>query len=157
MFDFDFGSMGGYDARGGADDGEDSEADPTSALDDVDLSDIERRLEGALAGFDIPPSVDELESEKEEASSPRSLPEEAIQCEERASSVWEDGEMFWNRTSLSTIPGSSPSDAEKARTIQTPRMYSAGHGLGNRRSHMRTPSAMATPRSLYDANGFLKT
>jgi hypothetical protein len=162
MFDFDFGStVGGYDARGGANDGEDEDADPTSALDDVDLSDIERRLEGALAGFDIPPSVDEVDSEKEEeeaeASSPRSLPEEPAQCEERPSSVWEDGEMFWNRTSLSTIPGSSPSDAEKARTIQTPRMYSAGYGLGSRRSHMRTPSAMATPRSLYDANGFLKT
>jgi hypothetical protein len=157
MFDFDFGSTGGYDARGGADDGEDSEADPTSALDDVDLTDIERRLEGALAGFDIPPpSVDEAASEKE-ASSPISLPEQTDECEDRASSVWEDGEKFWNRTSLSTIPGSSPSDAEKARTVPTPRMFSAGYGLGSRRSNMRPPSVMATPKSLYDAEGFLRT
>ncbi|KAM0707430.1 hypothetical protein Q7P35_004075 [Cladosporium inversicolor] len=157
MFDFDFEATGGYDARGGADDGEEDDMDPTSALDDVDMSDIERRLEGALAGFDIPPSVDEGVSE-EEASSPVALPEQTDdQCGDRASSVWEDGEKFWNRTILSTIPGSSPSDAEKARMVMTPRMYSAGYGLGSRRSHMRSPGVMATPKSLYDADGFLRT
>lgn len=160
MFGFDFETTSGRDARGGADDGgdEDEDAGPASALDDVDLSDIDRRLEGALAGFDIPPSVDEVVSEgEEEASSPVCLPERTAGCEERASSVWEDGEKFWKRTSLSTIPGSSPSDAEKAKTVPTPRMYSAGYGLGSRRSNMRPPSAMATPKSLYDADGFLRT
>jgi len=157
MFDFDFGSTGGgYDARGGADDGED-DANPTSALDDVDMSDIERRLEGALGGFDVPPPSVEKVASEQEASSPISLPEQTDDmCEDRASSVWEDGEKFWNRTSLSTIPGSSPSDAEKARTVPTPRMYSAGYGLGSRRSNMRPPSVMATPKSLYDAEGFLR-
>lgn len=158
MFDFDFETTSGCDARGGADDGEDENAGPASALDDVDMSDIDRRLEGALGGFEIPPSVDEVVlDEGEEASSPVCLPERTAECEERASSVWEDGEKFWNRTSLSTIPGSSLSDAEKARTIPTPRMYSAGYGLGSRRSNMRPPSVMATPKSLYDADGFLRT
>ena len=157
MFDFDFETTSGRDARGGADDGEDEDAGTASALDDVDMSDIDRRLEGALAGFEIPPSVDEGVSDEEEASSPICLPERTAECEERASSVWEDGEKFWDRTSLSTIPGSSPSDAEKAKTIPTPRMYSAGYGLGSRRSNMRPPSVMATPKSLYDADGFLRT
>lgn len=153
MFDFDFGSKASYDARGGAADGSDSDADPTSALDNVDMSDIERRLEGALAGFDVPVSVDETASEGR--SSPTPLPVQTP--DERASSVWEDGELFWNRTSLSTIPGSSPSDAEKARIVPTARMYSANHSLGRRQSHMRSPSVMATPKSLYDADGFLRT
>lgn len=157
MFDFDFETTSGCDARGGADDGEEEgDVGPCSALDDVYLSNIERRLEGALGGFEVPPSVDEVASEKE-ASSPISLPETTAECAQRASSVWEDGEQFWNRTSLSTIPGSSPSDAEKARSVPTPRMYSAGYGLGSRRSNMRPPSVMATPKSLYDADGFLKT
>lgn len=157
MFDFDFEATGAYDARGGADDGEEDDMDPTSALDDVDMSDIERRLEGALAGFDIPPSVDEGVSEEGQASSPVCLPEQNDECDDSASSVWEDGEKFWNRTSLSTIPGSSPSDTEKARIVPTPRMYSAGYGLGARRSPMRSPGVMATPKSLYDADGFLRT
>lgn len=167
MFDFGFGS----DAHGGAADHSDDDAEATSALDNVDLSDIERRLEGALAGFEVPASIDEegvsspLYSDNG-CSSPSPLPTQTAPFEEkdRASSVWEDGENFWNRTSLSTIPGSTPSDAEKARAaLQTPktRYYSSIRGLGaagGRQSHMRTPSMMmATPRSLYDADGFLKT
>lgn len=158
MFDFDFETTSGCDARGGADGGQSEDAGPASALDDVDMSYIDRRLAGALGGFDIPPSVDEIVSDEgQEASSPVCLPERTAECEERTSSVWEDGEKFWNRTSLSTIPGSSPSDAEKAKTIPTPRMYSSEDGLGSRRSNMRPPSVMATPKSLYDADGFLRT
>jgi hypothetical protein len=151
MFDFDFGEV---HASGVAMDVDlDSELDATSALDNVDLSDIERRLEGALAGFDVPPasSVDGRGSSDEGSSPPVQTPMQ----DEGASSVWEDGEKFWNRTSLSTIPGSSPSDAEKARSVgPTPRMYAAVHGVGGRRSHLRSPSVMATPRSLYDGDGF---
>jgi hypothetical protein len=152
MFDFDFGEA---DSRGGAMDGDldlGSELHPTSALDNVDLSYIERRLEGALAGFDVPvASVDGRGSSEESLSPPVQTPTQ----DENASSVWEDGEKFWNRTSLSTIPGSSPSDAEKARSVRpTPRMYASVHGVGGRRAHMRSPSVMATPRSLYDGDGF---
>ena len=63
--------------------------------------------------------------------------------------MWEDGEDFWNnRKRLSTIPGSSPSDAEKARMVQTPRMYSAMHGK-------RAALSLRSP-GLYDGAGFLK-
>ncbi|KAL1589456.1 hypothetical protein WHR41_01595 [Cladosporium halotolerans] len=164
MFDFDFGR----DARGGAEEageGEVGEGEaPASALDNVDLSDIERRLEGALAGFEVPVAVEEQEREREEGEceSPvwaRGCAGEEEDEDERSSSVWEDGEKFWDRTSLSTIPGSSPSDADKARAaIQTPRMYAIeNHGFGSRWARMRSPSVMVTPRSLYDADGFLKT
>jgi hypothetical protein len=154
MFDFDFGDA---HASGGALDGLDSDLDAdlnaTSALDNVDLSDIERRLEGALAGFDVPASSADGRVSSEESSSPVQTPTQ----DENASSVWEDGEKFWNRTSLSTIPGSSPSDAEKARSVgPTPRLYASVYGVGGRRAHMRSPSAMATSRSLYDADGFLQ-
>lgn len=97
------------------------------------------------------------EEEEEEASSSDCLPVCTAECEERGSSVWENGERFWNRTSLSTIPRSSPSEAEKARTVPTPRVYSTGYGLGSRRASMQPPSVMAPPKSLYDADGFLET
>jgi hypothetical protein len=64
--------------------------------------------------------------------------------------VWEDGEDFWNnRKRLSTIPGSSPTDAEKARMVQTPRMYSA--------MRMKRAALSAQSPGLYDGAGFLKT
>lgn len=205
LFDFDFRSVGEreVDAGGGAEEGE-GEGDsgnlgvgvPTSALDYVDLSDIERRLEGALAGFDVPACVDEPIREEGRASlsacssssvaccsspSPNMpmpskvcLPEkenekggdqegedEEDDDEDISSSVWEDGEKFWERTSLSTIPGSSPSDAEKLRALQTPPVgfsVSGKRGFGERRGRLqRSPGVVATPRSLYDADGFLRS
>lgn len=171
LFDFDFGARGRRDVESGAADhrydDHDDDANPASALDNVDLSEVERRLEGALAGFDVPVSSPAsaasvnsraaIEEERIEAafSSPSPTTEERDQDRDRSSSVWEDGEDFWdNRKRLSTIPGSSPSDAEKARTVQTPRMYSAVYG---RRAALilRSPD-MATPGSLYDGDGFLK-
>lgn len=205
LFDFDFRSVGEreVDAGGGAEEGE-GEGDsgdlgvgvPTSALDYVDLSDIERRLEGALARFDVPACVDEPIREEGRASlsacssssvaccsspSPNMpmpskvcLPEkenekggdqegedEEDDDEDISSSVWEDGEKFWERTSLSTIPGSSPSDAEKLRALQTPPVgfsVSGKRGFGERRGRLqRSPGVVATPRSLYDADGFLRS
>ena len=133
----------------------DDEADPTSALDNVDLSEVERRLEGALAGFDVPAASPESASSKgceakEEGREEGECDGECDQeCDERSSSVWGDGEDFWNnRKRLSTIPGSSPSDAEKARMVQTPRMYSAVHGR-------RAALSLRSP-GLYDGDGFLK-
>jgi hypothetical protein len=104
-----------------------------------------------LAGFDVPVTSVDGRVSSEESSSPVQTPTQ----DENASSVWEDGEKFWDRTSLSTIPGSSPSDAEKARSVgPTPRMYASVHGLGGRKAHVRSPSVMATPKSLYDGDGF---
>ena len=178
LFDFDFGARdrhrdvesgaadyryGGYDV-----DDDDDDANPTSALDNVDLSEVERRLEGALAGFDVPVSSPAggssaggktgrgKEVEVGECSSP-SPPMKGLDQEcDRSSSVWEDGEDFWNsRKRLSTIPGSSPSDAEKARIVQTPRMYSTVHGRRVALS-LRSPGMVRTPGSYYDSDGFLK-
>lgn len=178
MFDFDFGSTPSRDAHGGAA-ADDSDASPTSALDNVDLSEVERRLEGALAGFDVPVSPVDDEDDFpqnrsrtvfEDQPSPTSSP--SAQCrqeqDERSSSVWEDGEKFWDSTSLSTIPGSSPSDAEKLRAVQTPRTYSPVRGgfgsmsLRAQQVHMHMQArpvsgVMAMPKSLYDADGFLRT
>ena len=163
LFDFDFGARDrGVDVGGGAVDYRydgyqiyDDEADPTSALDNVDLSEVEKRLEGALAGFDVPAASPESASSKgceakecdgEQGECGGECDQE---CDERSSSVWEDGEGFWNnRKRLSTIPGSSPSDAEKARMVQTPRMYSAVHGR-------RAALSLRSP-GLYDGDGFLK-
>lgn len=175
MFDFDFGSTQSRDAHGGAA-ADDSDASPTSALDNVDLSEVERRLENALAGCDVPVSPvddeDDFPQNKsrtvfEDQPSPTSSPLAPCQQEDRSSSVWEDGEKSWDRTSLSTIPGSSPSDAEKCRAVQTPRTYSPVRGFGNMslraqqiQMHMRVrpvSGVMATPKSLYDADGFLRT
>jgi hypothetical protein len=129
-FDFDSG-----DVHGGA--------DATSALDNVDLSEMERRLEGALAGFDVPVDVgDDEDGDGWEGD------------KKRESSVWENGEKFWNRTSLSTIAGSSPSEVEKAKAGREVSGYAFGGRA--RRAHMRSPSVMETPRSLYDAQGFFK-
>ena len=160
LFDFDFGARDRRDVESGAHDYRydgcyDDDADPTSALDNVDLSEVERRLEGALAGFDIPVS-----SPKSVSSRDCEAREEEGECGEeceRSSSVWEDGEDFWNnRKRLSTIPGSSPSDAEKARMVQTPRMYSAAHGRRAALSLRSPDTGMATPGSLYDGAGFLR-
>ena len=85
-FDFDFGDasagagaevhgggdigVGGYDGCGGG---------HKSALDEIDMTDLDRRLDGALAGFEAgPPSTASKASKGS-----------------RASSVWEDGERFW--------------------------------------------------------------
>jgi hypothetical protein len=179
LFDFDFGAGdrrrdtdvdvdvggGAVDYRYGAGcyDGDDDDgADPTSALDNVDLSEVERRLEGALAGFDVPAASPESASFR--GCDVRGEGEEDGECDgecdrecERSSSVWEDGEDFWNnRKRLSTIPGSSPSDAEKARMVQTPWMYSAVHGRRAALSLRSPGTGMATPGSLYDGAGFLK-
>jgi hypothetical protein len=167
LFDFDFGAPDRRHVESGAADyrfvnGYDDDADPTSALDNVDLSEVERRLEGALAGFDAP--VSSPKSASSVGSKHGGREEEEGECDqdcdqecERSSSVWEDGEDFWNnRKRLGTIPGSSPSDAEKARMVQTPRMYSAVHGRLAALSLRSPGTGMATPGSLYDGAGFLK-
>lgn len=62
-----------------------------SALDDVDMFAFDRRLEGALAGF--------------EAGPPSSA--DATATTSRTSSVWEDGEKFWEQHKFEQPVGSS--------------------------------------------------
>lgn len=171
LFDFDFGARDhlrrDVDVGSGAVDYRfadcyDDEGETTSALDNFDLSEVEKRLEGALAGFDVPvKSLESASSSRKSVSSVGSkdggergkeneCDEECDQECERSSGVWEDGEDFWkNRKRLSTIPGSSPTDAEKARMVQTPRMYSA--------MRMKRAALSAQSPGLYDGAGFLKT
>lgn len=75
IFDFGFAS-----AEGGAE--EEEEESHSSALDDIDMTEIERKLDGAIAGFQVPDS-----SEKRRISS----------------SVWEDGEKYWASSPLPDI------------------------------------------------------
>ena len=159
LFDFDFG---------GADAGAGAEVSVPGALDEVDMTDIERRLEGALAGFDAPAKSSE--------------------SEKRSSSVWEDGEKFWEHPTWEVTP-SSPSPATKYEidhstlmaatprmdaTLSTPTNVSPRTSAavdssrliaatprsivqGANGSSVYTPTVRATPRSLYDADGFLRT
>lgn len=144
MFDFDFASM---DANAGAEVYEaeigGGEEQHRSALDEIDMTDLDRRLDGALAGFDAgPPSTDTLS---------------------RRSSVWEDGEKFWERRPEFTFAPSSPLPIDV-----TPRKKAAPFGGENllmtpmARLQMPVldgpPSSIGkTPKSLYDSDGFLRT
>ena len=62
LFDFDFAA----DTREGAE-------EHTSALDEIDMTEVERKLDGALAGFDALPGSDDTVREL------------------RSSRVWDDG------------------------------------------------------------------
>ncbi len=57
----------------------------TAGLDDVDMAEVERRLDGALAGLDALPS-DQMR---------------------QSSSVWEDGERYWRQDSIGVATSSS--------------------------------------------------
>ena len=148
LFDFDFASedvCAGAEQHDGSDD---AGRIGKGALDEIDMTDLDRRLDGALAGFDAGPLVYSATAS-------------------RASSVWEDGELFWARkpgdseftdgstgSKLTTptkkvVPLPAMSDALLATPIARLRMpvleERRGSGLGR------------TPRSLYDSDGFLNT
>lgn len=112
------------------------------SLEKVDMADIERRLERSLSSF---------------------APNEDCQ---RSSSVWEDGEKYWDNmpqyfaTAESPVADSSPttrklqSIPEFGRLTTTPipklKMYGPEIILDG-------TLGVGTPGSLYDANGFLKS
>lgn len=149
LFDFDFS---GLDAGAGAEEGGNKHQ---SALDDIDMSALDRRLDGALAGF--------------EAGPPSSA---ATVTPTRTSSVWEDGEKFWEERPKISIPVSSPS---LPAVVMTPAKRSAapltmenGQALATPQLKMPTPieplsagrpplSITKTPKSLYDSDGFLRS
>ena len=119
LFDFDFAS----------DTGSGAEKSP-SVLDEVDMTEVETKLDGAIAGFEA-------------------IPSEQTVKESRSSSVWEDGEKYWEqRASAETAFARSglPFDV-------TPKKHQEldSHLLG-------TPKSIQnTPKSLYDSDGFLRT
>lgn len=135
LFDFDFGSA---DVEAGATDAGDIQ---TSALDDIDMTDFDRRLDGALAGFDAEPAA-----------------------ESRSSSVWDDGERFWEHQQA---PGEMRASSPLPECL-TP-TKNGGKGLVTPTGNLKMPapdmgmqtlprsSIGRTPKSLYDSDGFLRT
>ncbi|KAK3698139.1 hypothetical protein LTR37_017097 [Vermiconidia calcicola] len=122
LFDFGFASAG---AEEGAE-------EYKSALDDIDMTEVEQIIDGALAGFAAPPGSDDTVREQQK----------------RSSSVWEDGEKYWTEQSpqISVMP-SSPLAMDV--TPQKP---------GSNGSLAVTPRTVQfTPKSLYDSDGFLRT
>jgi hypothetical protein len=110
LFDFGFAS-----AEGGA---EEDEEVHTSAMDEIDMTEVERKLDGAIAGFQA------------ENSGERRITD---------SSDWEDGEKFWESSSLPTCTPKKDAIFEGEVWATTPR------------------SIQHTPKSLYDSDGFLRT
>ena len=118
LFDFGFASGGAeHDGR----DGEEG-----TVMDEIDMAEVERRLDGAIAGFDAVPTSEE---------------------DRRRSSVWEDGERYWeSQVPRVEVAESSPLPV---KNMGTPRK---GDGLDSARR-----SIQMTPKSLYDSDGFLRT
>ena len=112
LFDFGFAS-----AEGGAEE-DDNEEVHTSALDDIDMTEVERKLDGAIAGFQA---------------------ENSGERRDTGSSVWEDGEKYWDSSSLPTGTPKKDTIFEGEVWATTPR------------------SIQQTPKSLYDSDGFLRT
>jgi len=133
-FGFDNGAPGGElgaDAEGGAEE----HVHETSALDDIDFSALDRRLDGALAGFDAP---------SPDAS--------------RNSSVWEDGEKFWERQPRFSF---EPRQLSVVDTTPTKKDVPTQDRLLTPAARLQLPIPDSgigkTPKSLYDSDGFLRT
>ncbi|KAI7263590.1 hypothetical protein KC345_g9074 [Hortaea werneckii] len=153
---FDFGDL--QTAAGAAT--ELDELQHQSALDDVDMFAFDRRLEGALAGF--------------EAGPPSSA--DATATTSRASSVWEDGEKFWEQPKVEQ-PAVSTGKSSLSHSNTTPMKKVVRSSAQEDRSlQMTTPNSKMpvlmgsldstafpplsinkTPRSLYDSDGFLRS
>ena len=118
LFDFGFASAEG--ACGGAEEDRDEELH-TSALDEIDMTEVERKLDGAIAGFQTADSGERRDT---------------------GSSVWEDGEKFWESSPLPGLDKCTP----KKDTIFEGEVWAT-----SRRS------IQCTPKSLYDSDGFLRT
>ena len=149
LFDFDFASenvaAGAEQHNSGNDD---SGRMAKSALDEIDMTDLDRRLDGALAGFDAGPP-----------DSPATA--------SRTSSVWEDGEFFWTRkpANMEFTGGSMGSNLATPTKIVVPLPVASGALLATPAGRLRMPvlgerrgsASGRTSRSLYDADGFLNT
>ena len=132
LFDFGFAS-----AEGGA---EDYEGDDVggSVMDEVDMTEVERKLDGAIAGFR---AADSSTAEARVCSSVYDASSRVV------SSVWDDGEKYWE---------SSPPLSESTPTRHDGYRDVTFEGVVWDRT--ATPrSIQCTPKSLYDSDGFLRT
>ncbi|KAK5164488.1 uncharacterized protein LTR77_009694 [Saxophila tyrrhenica] len=140
VFDFGFAAAGA----------EEDEWEGAGGLDEIDLSEVERRLDGALAGFEAAAGSDDtvLGMPVGQGLGVDHIEERNRICERKEErktlSVWEDGEKFWER------PGQS---SPLPTAVVTPRK-SAGY---EKEVLDRPRSIQMTPKSLYDSDGFLRT
>jgi hypothetical protein len=156
LFDFDFGNFG--DTAAGADEHGSLDVAPNDArgaLDEIDMSALDRQLDGAIAGFDVDPR-----------STPPSL--QSSTPNEYRLSVWEDGEKFWEQRPEFAWPSSTPLPVDvtpiKKQSHLTPVGWDCD-GSSTPVQRMRDPNTVdteppssitKTPRSLYDSDGFLR-
>ncbi|RMY40136.1 hypothetical protein D0866_01473 [Hortaea werneckii] len=132
-----------------------------SALDDVDMFAFDRRLEGALAGFEAGPPISA----------------DATTTTSRASIVWEDGEKFWEQPKFEQPVVSSTDRRLASQSTTTPMKKTIRPSAREDRNLQVTPnskmpvlmgsldptaafpplSITKTPRSLYDSDGFLRS
>ncbi|KAF7187004.1 hypothetical protein HII31_11613 [Pseudocercospora fuligena] len=144
LFDFDFESSTSTETTPGKNTG-------VSAMDEIDMEIFEKNVEGALKGFD----AEYRYSQQKENISPSSQ-------HGRRSSVWDDGEKYWTQeesrpsTSGSLFPAYTHATPTKQKeqvvtTSIDPRL------LMTPANGVRSSASMAaTPKTLYDADGFLK-
>lgn len=161
LFDFDFGSRTSEQAtQGGA-----MESEPTSAVDeeriDIRSSAFDRVLDGALAGLEAEferwsPTKELLQSETTQTNDSQEGKKR------RKSSVWDDGEQFWSHQSNDhpsyKVHPAEVTPRKSADATCDPRMLTTSP---SQRSSMlmsspATTMLSTTPKSLYDADGFLK-
>lgn len=126
-----------------------------SALDELSFDALEKVIEGALAGFDA--------EHRASNTSPK-------YTSNRTSSVWDDGEKFWcARPESLELPqfklGTPRRSGLLSRAMMNEESVGDGCGTVDPRLLMSTPtpgvgaggvSVQATPRSLYDSDGFLR-
>ncbi|KXT11506.1 hypothetical protein AC579_8525 [Pseudocercospora musae] len=139
LFDFDFESSTSTETTPGKGVG--------SAMDEIDMALFEKSVEGALKGFDA-----EFRQQKENVS-PRSQ-------HGRRSSVWDDGEKYWEESRPSTNGSLFPAYTHATPTKQKEQICTTSIDprlLMTPATGARSSASMAaTPKSLYDADGFLK-
>lgn len=143
VFDFDLTTSSC--ASTGADDVSHGVGISDGIMDDMNLAEIERKLDGALAGFDALPQSD--------ASHDTITSLGVVEKSVRRASVWEDGERYWEyqeKENVAPLKGSSsPTDVLDLTPLKKP--------AGRQSEEFGWASIQCTPRSLYDSDGFLRT
>lgn len=133
VFDFDLAASS--DVGPGADDVGISDG----IMDDINIAEIERKLDGALAGFDAMPHSD--------ASHDTITSLGMVERSVRRTSVWDDGEKYWEDQENRAPEGEG--DALDVTPVKRdPRRQSQDFGWA---------SIQCTPKSLYDSDGFLRS
>ncbi|GIZ47377.1 hypothetical protein CKM354_001047000 [Cercospora kikuchii] len=175
LCDFDFERSSSYTLPGTV---------ASTVLDEIDFEALEKSIDTAVKGLDEDWRYSQIalqvrrDSDKENQdviTSQQQQHNDNNNTHQRSSSVWDDGEQFWKdneRNSTSPKPkplcvvnnsspprGQSPKTArywaEKYQKTLDPRMLSTP--VRNKDNRLSGVVMVATPKSLYDAEGFLRT